>query len=378
MSPNTRRLVLSLAAAVALASSAAALIPSLGRAAPSETVIGAALPMSGDVSYYGQDSRRGIDLALDEINGRGGINGSHVRVIYQDTQGQGALAVSAIRSLLDVQHVLAVIGGGTSTETLAMAPIAQREQHVLLTPVSSAAAISHAGDYVFRSVPSDGAQAADLAKWVLSKGYRRIALIYVNQSWGVGLETDFVARYKELGGQVVAMTSSDQGDVDFRTQIVTMRAAQPQAYVAIIYAREGGLLLRQARELGVKDQFFGADPWTKKEFVDSSGGAGNGVLFTTPAVFGGAEYQAFATKYRAKYHQEPGIYEAHGYDCMMLLARAIQKAGSSPQAIRNALASTRNYMGATGNTTFDANGDVPTKGFARMTWANGNAAQASP
>ncbi len=378
MRPQNRRILLSLAAVFILAGLSAALILPGSRAATADIVIGAALPMSGDVSYYGQDSRRGIDLALDEINAKGGINGGQVRVIYQDTQGQGAVAVSAVRSLLDVQHVLAVIGGGTSTETLAMAPIAEREQHVLLTPVSSAAAISRAGDYTFRSVPSDGAQAANLAKWVFAKGYHKVALIYVNQSWGVGLETDFVTQYEQLGGRVVVTKSSDQGDVDFRTQLVAMRAAQPQAYIAIVYAKEGGLLLRQARELGIKNQFFGADPWTKHEFLDASGGAGNGVLFTTPAMFNGAEYRAFAAKYNARYHQQPGIYEAHGYDCMMLLAHAIQKAGTSPQAIRNALASTRNYMGATGNTTFDANGDVPTKGFARMTWRNGAAVQVTP
>jgi branched-chain amino acid transport system substrate-binding protein len=352
------------------------ILPLAGLAAGQDITIGAALPMSGDVSYYGQDSRRGIDLALDEINAKGGAGGHHLRVIYEDTQGQGTLAVSAIRALLDVEHVPAVIGGGTSTETLAMAPIAQREGHVLLSPVSSASQISRAGDFVFRSVPSDGAQAADLAHWVIKKGYKRIALIYVNQSWGVGLKTDFVSQYQSLGGQILATESSDQGEVDFRTQLVSMRASNPQAYVAIVYAREGGLLLRQARELGVLNQFFGADPWTKKEFADSSGPAGNGVLFTTPAVYSGPEFDVFAKLYRARYHQDPGIYEAHGYDCMMLLARAIQKAGTSPRALRDALASTHNYMGATGNTTFDKNGDVPTKGFARMTWTNGTLAPA--
>jgi branched-chain amino acid transport system substrate-binding protein len=252
-----------------------------------------------------------------------------------------------------------------------MAPIANRAGRVLLSPVSSAAQISQAGDYIFRSVPSDGAQAADLAKWVIKSGFKRIALMYVNQSWGVGLKDGFVAQYQALGGSIVTTESTDQGEVDFRTQLVRMRAGQPQAFVTIVYAREGGLVLRQARELGIKEQFFGADPWTKKEFIDSAGSAGNGVLFTTPAVYSGPAYDVFAKRYRARYHAEPGIYEAHGYDCMMLLARSIQKAGSSPAAIRDTLAATRNYMGATGNTTFDKNGDVTTKGFARMTWTNG-------
>jgi branched-chain amino acid transport system substrate-binding protein len=334
-------------------------------------VIGAALPMSGQVSYYGQDSRRGIDLALDEINANGGVNGQKIQIVYEDTKGEGARAVSAIRALLDVRKVPAVIGGGTSTETLAMAPIAEREGRVLFSPVSSAAKISQAGSYIFRSVPSDGAQAADLAKWVLTKGYKHIALVYVNQTWGTGLKDGFVDQYKAMGGEIVATEATDQGEVDFRTQLVRMRAAKPQAYVAIVYAREGGLLLRQARELGVTNQFFGADPWTKKDFAASAGNAGNGVLFTTPAVYSGPEFTAFAAKYRARYHSEPGIYEASGYDVLRLLVRAMQMGGTSPGAIRKSLAATRGYMGATGKTTFDENGDVPTKGFARMMWENG-------
>ncbi len=337
-----------------------------------EIAIGAALPLSGAVSYYGQDSKRGIDLAVDEINTAGGINGQRVRVIYEDTQGQGTRAVSAIRALLDVQNVPAVIGGGTSTETLSMAPIAERSQRVLISPVSSASKISQSGSYIFRSVPSDGAQAVNLAEWIVQRGVTRLALIYVNQAWGVGLKDDFVSNYQRLGGELLTQEATDQGEVDFRTQLVRMRASNPQAYLAIIYAREGGLLLRQARELGISDQFFGADPWTKKEFIESAGeAAGDGVLFTTPALYDGAEFKAFAKDFRARYNRDPGVYEAHGYDCMKLLALAMQQGGTSPVAIRDSLAAISGYMGATGNTTFDENGDVPTKGFARMTWTSG-------
>jgi branched-chain amino acid transport system substrate-binding protein len=150
-----------------------------------------------------------------------------------------------------------------------------------------------------------------------------------------------------------------------------MRAPKPSAYVAIVYAHEGGLLLRQARELGLGEQFFGADPWTKHDFLESAGEAADGALFTTPALYNGPEFETFAQKYRGRYHQDPGIYESHGYDCMMLLFRAIRAAGESPQAIRDSLAETKGYKGVTGETTFDVNGDVPTKGFVRVEWKAG-------
>jgi len=342
-----------------------------GTGASNQISIGAALPLTGVVSYYGQDSKRGIDLALNEINSGNGIDGRAVRVVYEDTQGQGNRAVSAIRTLLDIHKVPAVIGGGTSTETLAMAPVAERTKRVLISPVSSASQISQAGSYIFRSVPSDAAQAESLARWIVDKGYTEVALIFVNQAWGVGLKTDFVTSYKNLGGRFLAIEATEQGEVDFRTQLVRMRSERPKAYVALIYAREGGLLLRQARELGITAQFFGADPWTKHHFIESAGDAGNDVLFTTPAHYAGPEFEKFAIHFREKYGQEPGIYEAHGYDTLMLLARAIRQGGASAEEIREQLSRTRGYMGATGETTFDDNGDVPTKGFSRMVWLSG-------
>lgn len=343
-----------------------------GTSSRSEITVGAALPLTGVVSYYGQDARHGIDLGVEEINQAGGIDGKKLSVIYQDTHGKGDEAVAAIRSLIDLSGVPAVIGGGTSTETLAMAPIAEQSKCVLISPVSSASKISEAGDYIFRTVPSDRAQAADLASWVIEEGDDSIALIYVNQSWGTGLKEDFQRAFEHLGGTILSLEATEQGELDFRTQLVRMRSTNPKAYVAIIYANEGGLLLRQARELGIGGRFFGADPWTKHQFIEAAGEAGNGVLFTTPALFNGKEFEEFAANYREKYKSEPGIYEAHGYDTIKLLALAIKSGGYSSEGIRAGLSSISGYMGATGETTFDQNGDVPTKGFARMEWRDGD------
>jgi branched-chain amino acid transport system substrate-binding protein len=334
--------------------------------------IGAALPLTGPVSYYGVDSKRGIDLALEQVNAEGGVQGKTLKVIYEDTQGQGKQAVSAVRKLISSDGVAAIIGAGTSTETMAIAPVMERSKVVLISPVSSAASISEAGEYIFRSVPSDAAQAESLADWILSSGFDRIALLYVNQTWGVGLKDDFVRAYKSRGGNILAEVATDLDEKDFRTQLTQMRASSPQAYAAIIYAKEGGLLLKQARELGIGDQFFGADPWTKQELIDAAGDAAEGVRFTTPATYDGPEFESFRKAYLEKYQVEPGIYDAHGYDCLKILASALRQSDLSGPSIRNALARTTGFVGATGETTFDLNGDVPTKSFSRMEWSGGS------
>lgn len=333
--------------------------------------IGAALPFTGTVAYYGQDSKRGIDLALEEINSQGGVNGKKLEVIYEDTQGQGKLAVAAVQKLISADAVPIIIGAGTSTETMAVAPVVERSKTVLLSPVSSAASITNAGDYVFRSVPSDGLQAQDLAAWVLERGFKRVALIYVNQTWGKGLKGDFVREFQGAGGIIADEEATDLDEKDFRTQITKMQATKPDAYVALIYAKEGGLFLKQASELGVNSQIFGADPWTKRQLLETAGEAAEGVLFTTPSQYSGPEYQQFLASFKRKYGEDPGIYEAHGYDCMKLIAKALADSDAKNLELRSALSKT-SFKGATGDTTFDQNGDVQTKSFSRMTWWKGS------
>lgn len=334
--------------------------------------VGVALPLTGPVSYYGQDSKRGIELALEEINAQGGIHGRPVRVLYEDTQGNGTQALNAVRKLISIHNVPVIIGAGTSTETLAIASVVEQNQRVLISPVSSAAAISHAGEFVFRSVPSDGLQAVDLARWLVERNMREIGLIYVNQAWGVGLKNDFVREYTALGGRILGSPQATDLDAkDFRTQLTTLSTLEPQAVVALVYAKEGGLLVKQARELGIQQQIFGADPWTKHQFAEAAGPAAEGVLFTTPARYDGPEYRSFRERFRATYNADPGIYESHGYDCMKLVARAITAGGTTGPEIRAAMAATRGFHGVTGETTFDSNGDVTSKVFARMVWQGG-------
>jgi branched-chain amino acid transport system substrate-binding protein len=333
--------------------------------------LGAALPMTGGVSYYGQDSKLGIDLAVDEINTSGGINGVPLKIIYEDTQGQGKQAVNAVRKLIDIDKVPAIIGCGTSTETMAVAPIVEQAQRVLLSPVSSAAAISHAGEFIFRSVPSDSQEARELSQWVLDTGHRRIVVLYVNQTWGVGLKDDFIREFELRKGEVLAVQASDIDEKNFRTQLTSLRAYDPDAFVAIIYAKEGGQLLKQAQELGIKKPFFGADPWMKHQFADAAGSAANGVQFTTPAKYEGTEFQDFSANFVKRYGHTPGIYESHGYDCVRLLAQAMKSGARTGPEIQQKLAQIKAFKGATGETTFDVNGDVLSKGFARLTWHDG-------
>lgn len=335
--------------------------------------IGAALPLSGPVAYYGRSAQEGMTLALEEVNAAGGLNGRKLEVIYEDTRGTAKDAISGMRKLIDVHRVPAVIGAGSSTETLAITRIAEDNKVVLISPVSSAAEIREAGDYIFRSVPSDGFQAQMLAKWVLDDGNDEIGLIFVNSGWGTSLKNHFVKAYEKMGGKILKTESAEVDDKDFRTQLLNLNNERPDVIVAITYAKGGGRLLKQAREQGITLPFFGADPWTIEDFLAIAGQAAEGARYTTPGKYDGPEYKEFLKKYVGRYSKEPDVYAGHGYDCLKLIAMAIEQGARTGPDIQKALSQVEGFQGATGTTTFDDYGDVVSKEFVRMKVERGRA-----
>jgi branched-chain amino acid transport system substrate-binding protein len=199
--------------------------------------------------------------------------------------------------------------------------------------------------------------------------------LYVNSSWGTGFKQNFVEHFKSGGGTVLSEMSTDPGESNFRTQIAALKNYHPDAYVFIVYAKEGGALMRQARELDIPGAVFGADPWSQEDFRTGAGNAAEGVMYTTPAQFDGSSFVAFRQAYLKKYSQEPDVYSSNGYDCMMLLAKMYSEGARTGEEYQNALAKVTDFQGATGITRFDKNGDVVGKKFGRFTITNGQPVQ---
>ena len=337
-----------------------------GSDAKNQITIGAALPLSGPVAYYGDSAQKGIDLALDEVNAAGGVRDCQLKVLYEDTQGNAKGAMAAVRKLISVDRVPAIIGAGASTETLAVVKTADENEVVLLTPISSAAGLRGAGKYFFRTCPSDAVQAQMLAQWVHDKGFHKVGVLFVNSTWGTGIKINFVKAYTALGDMVLTEQSSEVDDKDFRTQLLNIKQTSPDAIVAITYAKEGGRLVKQASELKISLQLFGADPWTISDFLTIAGPAAEGVFYTAPGQYRGPEAQAFHEKFIARYQKEPDVYAYHGYDCLKLMAHAINDGGSTGPEIQKNLAEVKDFSGVTGKTTFDEAHDVIGKDFVRM------------
>lgn len=343
----------------------------------SEIVLGASFPLTGDNASYGTDAQQGIDLALDEINGAGGIDGRKIRVIYEDDMVDPKRGVSNMEKLVNVNHVPVVLGSAGSGVTLAMAPIANRTKTVLISPISSAAAITEAGPYVFRTCPSDAAQAEIVAKWMHEKGYKKVGVLYINNAWGVGLLKAFKKAFTALGGEVVDEEGAEESVTDYRAALTKLKAANCDALYMPTYAKQGGRILNQAKDLGITVPIFGGDTWGAPELFNAAGSSANGAFFVVPEKYEGKEYQKFAKEYQAKYGKQPDFNAASSYDCMHVVAVALKKvldAGEpiTGENVKNAL-QTSTFNGATGLTKFDENGDVVGKIFGRRVIQNGKA-----
>jgi branched-chain amino acid transport system substrate-binding protein len=336
--------------------------PPWGDREADEIRIGVLTPLTGEGATYGEATKTALDLAVEETNRGGGINGRQVRLIYEDTRLSPEVATSAIQKLVDVDGVPVIIGAFGSSITLAVSPIAERKRVVLFSASSTADTIKDAGDYVFRNVPPNDGQGSTAAEfaWDTLKA-RTAAILKMNNDYGISLTEAFVSRYGELGGAILVDEGYNQGDRDFRTQLAKIAAESPDIVFYPGHYQESGLILRQARELGIDAAFVGGDGSYSPELISIAGDAAEGSYYTLMGV-GGAEFSeaidAFEAAYRAKYGEDPGVYSAYAYDALFCIADAIERGGDTADGIKQALYDTDGLAGVTGTTRFDEYGEV--------------------
>lgn len=323
--------------------------------------IGALLPLTGSGATYGQNAQRGIDLALGSLRAAGGTQAQTLRVIYEDSQMNPQVGISGAHKLIDVDGVPAIIGEMASTVTLAVAPVCEKSRVVLMSPASSNPQLTNAGDYIFRDCLSDvyeGGVMATMAKQKL--GFQRVAILYINNDYGVGLRDVFSTEFKRLGGAIVDVEAFEQDATDFRTQLSKIAAQRPDAVFLLGY-KEMIQVLVQSVELGLHFQFLSTVMFDDPEILKQAGSAAEGVVFTTWAyepAGGYAPASTFKAQYLAKYGSEPGIFSAEAYDAMILIGNAIEDGAGTGSQIRDALYRVSGYQGASGIITIDKNGDT--------------------
>lgn len=318
--------------------------------------------LTGPTATFGVATRDGVQFAVDEINAAGGLLGRQIRLVSEDDQGKPEESAAVVSKLITSDDVVAVIGQNTSGNSLAAAPIAQANKVPMVSPSSTNPDVTKKGDYIFRACFTDPLQGRALADFTRSTlGLQKVAIFTdVKSDYSIGLADVFGKRFRDSGGAVVATQSYAAGDSDFRSQLTAIRAAQPQAIFVPGYYTDAAQIAMQARELGVNVPLIGGDGWESPKLLEIGGAALNGSFFAATVSLASPDpaVQKFVAAWKAKKGVDPEGLNALGYDSMMIVADAIRRANSlDGSAIRDAIAATRNFSGASGTITFGSDRD---------------------
>ena len=340
----------------ALAAAALFALASCGKKDSDSITIGGIFPLSGNVSVYGVECKNGIDLAIEEINAAGGVNGKKLVLISEDDEGNPDKTVNAFQKLTTKDGVKIVIGSLTSGCTKAVTSRAQAQKILQIAPAATAPDITDAGDYIFRACFIDPFQGTVGGKFAAEDlAAKKAAILYdIGNDYSVGLTENFEKTFVSLGGSIVAKESYATNDKDFNAQLTKIKNANPDVLYLPDYYNVVSLIAKQARAQGINVALVGADGWD-----GLTSNAGDEVLngfysnhyavdSTSPAV------QKYVAAFRSKYSKAPNAFAALGYDSVYLLKDAIEKAGSADStAVKNALAAIKgDYV--TGNLSFDS------------------------
>jgi branched-chain amino acid transport system substrate-binding protein len=326
-------------------------------------VIGHFTSLTGLTAMFGETTEKGVRLAEEELNSAG--TGLTIQVETLDDASKTEQVPIVVNRLISEKQAHALVGEVASSRSIAAAPIANAKQVPMVSSASTNPDVTvdprtrTTHPYVFRVCFTDPFQGSVIARFVREhlKLSRAAILKDVKNAYSVGLADGFRARFTQIGGTVVAEEAYSEGDADFRSQLTSIQGKNAEVLIVPGYYREAGLIVQQARTLGITLPIVGGDGWDSSTLTDVGARHFHDCYFSNhfspeedrPAV------KEFVAAYQRKYGEEPNALAALGYDAVRLIADAARRAGRLDRAaIRDAIEQTRGFPGVTGEISIDA------------------------
>jgi branched-chain amino acid transport system substrate-binding protein len=338
-----------------------------GAATLTQWKVGAYLSLSGEDTAFGVDTKEGIELAIEEINKAGGPKGKPIKILFEDDKSKPEEATNKVLQLITRDKVMAVLGEVASSRSRAGGIVANKNKVPMITPSSTNPEVTKVGPFVFRVCFTDDVQGQMGAQFVVQQlKKKKIGLLFASDDlYSSGLAGEFEAEVKKLGAEIVEKKSFLKKETNFTTYINELKAKNVEIIYAPIYYNQMSLIARQAKAVGVTGTMFvGGDGWDADELLKDAGDEMEGAFFTNhyaPDV-PWENSKDFVGKYKAKFKRDPSSLAAQGYDATRLLADAIGRSKTdTSEGIRDAIADTKNFLGATGTITINGqrNADKP-------------------
>ena len=323
-----------------------------------EYVIGFEAPLTGNNAQDGLAGMQGAQLAVDQINAAGGIDGVPVRLFTADDKADPKESVMVANKFAEDKSVLIMIGPALSSGALAIAPIIEARDLSCIAFGASSAAVSGCSDYVFRTIPTDAVGGRYLIKWLEeNKQPERVGIFYENSDFGVGVRDVFAEQLAAEQSFLPDETS------DFTTGLTALKNADIDILVLGCSYNEAALICKQAATIGLNVPIASIDACYSEALLDLGGEAVNGMMFTAFFSVDNEDemVQSFVSDYREAYKTDPNTFSAYAYDAALIAIDAIRTSGADRAAINSYLKQVSEFKGVTGYNTFDENGDVSDK-----------------
>lgn len=327
--------------------------------------VGGVLEMTGGSASFGISSKNGIDLALKKINEKGVLGGKKLSLVVADTKSEASEATNAMQKVISQDKVVAVIGPNQSSAVIASGAINNGAKVVDITPMGTNPDVTfdpktkQVKPYSFRTCFIDPFQGTVMASFASNELKVKKAAIYIDNTsdYAKGLAQFFKENFVKNGGQVVIEEAYLQKDTDFKSTLTKIKAAQPDFIYIPGYYQEVGLIVKQAREMGITVPMAGGDGWDSAKLPEIAGKAALENTFFS-SLYSPDDTsdlnKNFVAEYKKAYNTNPDVFAALAYDSALLVAKAIEDAGSAdPAKIAEAMAKIKGFKGVSGEVTFN-------------------------
>lgn len=327
-----------------------------------ETIkIGVAVPLTGEVASLGQNALAGIKLATDEINSKGGIDGKQIQIIAEDSKCNSSDGVKAYNKLANMDNVNALLGFICSVEAKPALPIAENAKIPNIVITATAANMLSGNSYAYRVAPSDAMQGKFTAEYIYNKlNKKKIAAIYVNNTWGQSIYSEFQKRYLELGGELVYENKINDSELNFNAMLSEIKNSNAELIYTPIYPTNILALFKQTEELGLFLPIISGDGTSGEEVYSS--GLGENTFFVEPNINFSDD---FANKIKTimQNNNFDVIYpSAEGYDAASILFNAMKKVGLDKDKIKDELQNTK-YNGVSNYIEFNSDRELKSASY---------------
>ncbi|MEO8610265.1 MAG: ABC transporter substrate-binding protein [Chloroflexota bacterium] len=302
--------------------------------------IGVSGPITGDLAQYGAQWKKGFDLAIQEINDAGGVEGRPLQYIFEDSQSDPKQSVVVAQKFIADDRIIVELGDFSSTASMAASAIYARGGLVQFGFTNSHPDFTKANDYTWSTSVTQAQESPALADFaVTTLGLKKLAVFQINNDWGKATNDLFAPRVAELGAEIVSSQEYLPDETDFRSALTTVKDANPDGIILLSYQNDGALIAQQAREAGITAPFVGTATLQSPDYIKLGGDAVEGTFVLGEFLPSDPrpEVQTFVEKFKATYNEDPDLFASLAYDSIYLVAAAIKEGGPTRQGVHDAL-----------------------------------------